>query len=931
MGLGFGFAFIFFMISLSLVLDGSSQSGLIWLYVFFGFLFGYILNLKNQLKRVIKDNNQIQESLYQLKVSINQLKNQSKTPLETPEIITEKAQPSPISQAHSKVTAHEADNENQKPQLIPPKEKIQPAFLDDDWVEQTKQPRSRPRPIPQKERIYEQNTPTPPNFIQIIMQKAIDWLNDGNLFVRIGIILFFMGASFLIKLGIDNNVISIEFRLIGLSLAAIGLLRFGWQQRLLRAKYALLLQGAAIGILYITIFGAFRTYHLLPASLAFFLLFSVSMFTASLAVLQNAPSLAFFGFLGGFAAPILASTNSGNHVALFSYYAVLNTAIFAVAWFKSWRLLNILGFVCTYVIGIAWGVLKYNPSQFASTEPFVLLFFAFYIGIALLYAVKQPPELKGYVDTTLLFGVPAVTFGIQIALVKPFEYGIAISSFCFGIIYIGLGRLIWSQGGENFKLLAQVFLALAMVFVSLAIPFAFDASTTAGAWALEGAVVFWVGCQQKRTFSRIFGLLLQFGAGIFLLNGWPYQENIIFLNANYIGVLMLVVAGLISLYHLNKNPHLFQILHPVFHLWISSWWILGGLYQLVYHLNYQQMPLGLIAYTALSLFLIFKLIQRFADPKTGYGHYYLNNLLAIFPLIWILSGLIFSFDYLYPIHKNGLFILLFAFISGYVFVYACENFAKAFFLQWAHFILVSGLFLMIEWQWIWWSTETWALTKAWLWTSTILPLLGGLFVLTNLNFWPLRPWKMVYNGLFAKILALLTLIWIFISFYHSGEASPLPWIPIINPLDIVNIIAVALLFQSKIIIHSKNKLKMIFKLFLFISANVMLLRILHHWNGIPYNAHALFHSNLVQTSLSVFWTISGFMAILYASSHQSRRLWIAACSLLGLVVFKLFVIDFDAHNSVERIISFMFVGAVFMGIGYFAPIPPTKKGINNEK
>ncbi|MFT5085133.1 MAG: hypothetical protein ACI9Y1_003191 [Lentisphaeria bacterium] len=75
----------------------------------------------------------------------------------------------------------------------------------------------------------------------------------------------------------------------------------------------------------------------------------------TLAVLQNSRTFAALASAGGFLAPVLMSSGSGNHVGLFSYYAILNSAIFAVAWLKSWRLLNLIGFVFTFAIGLAWG------------------------------------------------------------------------------------------------------------------------------------------------------------------------------------------------------------------------------------------------------------------------------------------------------------------------------------------------------------------------------------------------------------------------------------------------------------------------------------------------------------------------------------------------------------------------------------------------
>ncbi len=56
--------------------------------------------------------------------------------------------------------------------------------------------------------------------------------------------------------------------------------------------------------------------------------------SAILAIAQDALGLAAAAALGGFAAPILASTGAGSHVALFSYFTLLNAGIFAIAWFN---------------------------------------------------------------------------------------------------------------------------------------------------------------------------------------------------------------------------------------------------------------------------------------------------------------------------------------------------------------------------------------------------------------------------------------------------------------------------------------------------------------------------------------------------------------------------------------------------------------------
>ncbi|MEK7733901.1 MAG: DUF2339 domain-containing protein, partial [Pseudomonadota bacterium] len=265
-----------------------------------------------------------------------------------------------------------------------------------------------------------------------------EFLFGGNTAVRIGVVVLFFGVAFLLKYAADRNLFPVELRLTTAALGGLVLLVFGWRLRLRLPGYALALQGGAVGILYLTVFAALRLYHLIPPALAFGLLALVAVFSAVLAVAQNARSLAVLGAAGGFLAPVLASTGAGQHVLLFSYYALLNAGILAIAWFRAWRSLNLLGFVFTFVIGALWGRKYYQPDLFASTEPFLILFTLMYIGIAVLYALRQPLRLTGLVDGTLVFGVPLIGFTLQAVLVRPYEFGLAWSALALGGLYLSL-------------------------------------------------------------------------------------------------------------------------------------------------------------------------------------------------------------------------------------------------------------------------------------------------------------------------------------------------------------------------------------------------------------------------------------------------------------------------------------------------------------
>ena len=409
--------------------------------------------------------------------------------------------------------------------------------------------------------------PRGPNLIERAISGARNWLFGGNTVLRVGVVLLFLGLAFLLRYATEGVVVPIELRYAGVAAAAIGLLGLGWWLRLRNSNYGLMLQGTGIAVLYLTVFAAMRLHPLIDPGAALGLLVAVTVFSAILAITQDALGLACAAALGGFAAPILTSTGAGNHVALFSYFALLNAGILAIAWFKAWRLLNLIGFVGTFGIGFAWGMRSYTPELLWSTEPFLIVFFLMYLAIGLLFArrtlleMSDAPEddsrgallrwsaAKGdYVDGSMLFGPPLVGFGLQFALVQHLEFAAAFSALGLGILYMGLAQ--WLRGGRAL-LLAETCLALGVIFASLAIPLGLDARWTAAAWAVEGAGIFWLGLRQQRPLARAFGLLLQLGSALTFLSELRVGE-LTLLDGAPLGALLLGAALLFSFAQLRR-------------------------------------------------------------------------------------------------------------------------------------------------------------------------------------------------------------------------------------------------------------------------------------------------------------------------------------------------------------------------------------------
>ena len=424
--------------------------------------------------------------------------------------------------------------------------------------------------------------------------------------VRVGVIVLFFGVAFLLRYMAEHTHIPIEVRLTGVALASIALIVFGWRLRKSRGGYALALQGGGVGILYLIIFAALRLYSILPAAIAFPLLVLIATLSAILAILQNSMSFALLAVSGGFLAPVLASTGQGSHVVLFSYYAVLNAGIVAIAWFKAWRPLNVAGFVFTFAIGTVWGVLKYRARISRRPNLSWSCSFCSTSVIAILFTLRQPTKTIGYIDGTLIFGTPIVVFSLQSAMLHDRLMILAYSAIILSALYLLLAYLLKRRPGDSHKLLFESFMALSVAFLTLAIPLALDARWNAATWALEGTALIWVGCRQNRLLPRLFGALLNFAAACLALSEFKMSSDYLTLPlGDYFGILVQSGAAIFSARTLQSNrAHLSEpesLVRDVLYWGGLALWMLGSVSEIHRYVATYEMAASLLLVTFTTL------------------------------------------------------------------------------------------------------------------------------------------------------------------------------------------------------------------------------------------------------------------------------------------------------------------------------------------
>ena len=781
------------------------------------------------------------------------------------------------------------------------------------------------------------------------IENATKWIKDffttGNVVVKVGVAVLFFGIAFLVKYAAERDIVPIELRLAGIALAAVGMLIFGWRLRLKKPGYALVIQGGALGVLYITIFASLRLYDLLPATLAFTILFIFAVLTAVLAVLQNSRSLAILGLSGGFLAPILTSTGSGNYVALFSYYLVLNLGIFGIAWFRSWRLLNLLGFLFTFSVATAWGVKNYLPEDFSTTEPFLIAFFLLYVAISILFAFRQPIKLKGYVDSTLVFGVPLVGFGLQAGMVYHIEYALAWSSLALAVFYIGLASFLWRRMAPESRLICEAFLALGVMFATLTVPFALDAQWTAATWVLEGAAAVWVGSRQARLLPRLLGYVLQLAGGIAYLTALsePSSSQIFILNGKYLGALIVSLSGIFVAWQLSSdraaarsseigNSRLMQWESGIsipFLVWGLMWWLGAGAHEIVDKIETTYAPLGGILFLSFTAVTAQWFKQNLSWSALGVpALVLLPAMYLMLPFLLFING--------HPFADWNL-LSWFVALTAFYWILKKQDEQLTFSLRALH---IAGfwfivLLLTIESAWqvdrVVDGADTW-----WIITAGLLPtvMMVLMYRYGQLIAWPVAGHQKVYQ--LTAILPMCIAIWasfILMNMNCDGNVAPIKYLPVLNPLDMVLAFQMlALIYWQRVPLSIEDwgerrwrfdKSQLLLALSIFLWLNTMWLRLAHHAWSIDFDISDMTQSRVVQAGIAILWGVTGLSCMIFGARKQARHIWIAGAFVMAAVVVKLFLFDLANTGTVERIVSFMSVGILLLIVGYFAPVPPS--------
>ena len=372
------------------------------------------------------------------------------------------------------------------------------------------------------------------------------WLN------RIGIVAILIGVSYFLKYAFENNWIGPAGRIaIGL-LGGIGLVL--WSETFRRKghqAFSWSLKAIGIGTLYLSLWGAFQIYHLIPASSAFAAMAVVTGSTIALALTQDAELLASFALIGGFATPVLLSTGENHEAVLFSYIGLLDLAILAMIAVTPWRRLLWGSFAGTVILYGGWYDSYYSIGQRPETVLFAALFAAIFAAAPLLTKHHRSTRFEGpSVTLTLLPLLNAAAFFLALYGMYESEktaltwYALALAAV-YLLISQGFTRRFDDRDAKTIRLLH---VGIAVAFITIAIPLKLDANWITIGWLIESAILLWISVKMQADFLRYMAVAA-LALGIVRLLGYDtFHTETLLWNARFATYLVAigVLGGIVQ-------------------------------------------------------------------------------------------------------------------------------------------------------------------------------------------------------------------------------------------------------------------------------------------------------------------------------------------------------------------------------------------------
>ncbi len=753
-------------------------------------------------------------------------------------------------------------------------------------------------------------------------QPILQWMIHGNPILRIAVAVLMVGVVLLLRFASEHWQLSLGVKLSFIALTGTVITIAGYWLQRKNQLFAVALQGVGLAIVFLTLIFSHHfamIASLKTASLFFVILLSVTVY---LSLKQQALYLAMLALTMAYIAPLVIPQSHPDVIFLFGYYFVINLAVAAVNFIQPWKILHQIAFFATLFIGGAMIGLYGETQQFDTLDLILWLHIGLFIWLSIRYsqlmlrvrdedlsienkANQKEQRLQPILDVGLIFSVPVLGFSLHAYLMHNSTQALTWGAVALAIIYGALN--IWiKQRHPQLSILAKSFFILAVVFTALIFPLAKGAHWTSTGWVIQGTALIVWGVTERYRLSRYIGVALVLLSSVALIfqvwsnDDFPILSTVIFALAQFISAFYLL--------HYQEVEKYFsaRMLSGIF----LALGMYAGSIAAIEFMHWQNQ--GMNPYLAIAAVLL--LLFGFMVQLKSKIEWVNVQLILISGLLFLSYGVSFAEnvystgDWFTPLSQFSaltttlaLTILLIKMRSFSSSLY-CLNWSALLWLSLAGIgitlfpniaVIALAVFPAIYAGWLFLSKNMLLLDQQPVWGLTLFWLL--LICLDSYSATQFYVFPLFNLTDFLSLLMFIGLIWV-IYHHHFADEHSVEW------GFKVSTILVGLLVLSSIVV-----------------------RAMHHYVGTPLWGIEIWRNGNVQLSLTLLWVILAFILMTFSSRRHIRQIWFVGAALLGIVVFKLLLLDLSQSGTLTRVISFIGSGAVMLVIAYLAPLPPAQE------
>lgn len=413
-----------------------------------------------------------------------------------------------------------------------------------------------PAPVTARMETAPPEAPTPPVMSQEITGHGLEMMLGMRGIVWAGVAMMLVASALFLKMAFDNAWIGPAGRLAmtaAVSLAAMGLGQLGR-----RRGYPVLfhsLSGGGLAGLYGAVFASVHLYHLLTPGAALPLAVGVTLGAVGLSVWNNAQALALIALLGGYASPVLLSTNENRPDAFFPYLFVLSLVAFGTSLARRWRWVNVTAFTCVTVLYQMWHTSSYAAEFQRPAVLYAMLFYVFFLLVPTVYGlVRRAPGRAP--EMTLVAANAAHGFYALYMSLHTLNPGVLGWLLAAQALFALALYLLWTVRVRGDRPMAECLLVVAILLMVAAVPVQMRVYGIPLMWALQGFALVFIAGRFQNVWTLLGGalaLVLSAGGLLYRLPMHDAPFRLAF-NAPFASWMLVTAAWAAAAFFAGRRP-----------------------------------------------------------------------------------------------------------------------------------------------------------------------------------------------------------------------------------------------------------------------------------------------------------------------------------------------------------------------------------------